>query len=60
MIIPITIPSNSGSKNIGTALVEPVDGDFEVVLYLNPGYTIRDQTRRELVEQLKRLARRGR
>lgn len=58
MIIPITMPSGGEIKNIGTASVEPVDGDFEVEFYLNPGFVIRDQTKCELEKQLKEIARR--
>jgi hypothetical protein len=55
VIFDITVPDQK--EPIGTALVEPFDGDYTVVFYLKPGFLLGRGIRADLEERLKKQAR---
>lgn len=55
MIFNINVPTVE--EPIGTALVEPFEGDYSVVFYIRPGFALSRGIREDLEERLKNMAR---
>lgn len=55
MIVPIIKKINGEDQTIGTARI--LNGSDEVEFYLQPGFILGDAVKKQLVKQLKKLAR---
>jgi hypothetical protein len=55
LIFPIT----SNDKPVGTVVVERDGDEVFVEFYLNPGFSLRDDVKSELIKDLKKMARKG-
>lgn len=56
MIIPIVKSIKGQDQTIGTASVTPDGDDVWVEFFLNPGYALSESVKKQLTQELKKLA----